>query len=298
MEEMKKIKPGDSNHITREYFDSLLLEMRHLDGSLPDTKLELFGERFSTPVMTAALSHLDNVRENGMAVMAEGAHLADAVSWAGMGDEEELEKITGTGARTVKIIKPYKDNAYILKRIAHVEKCGAMAVGMDMDHAFSGNGSYDVVCGMEMRPKSAEELKEFVRATSLPFVVKGVLSVKDAVKCLEAGVKGIVVSHHHGIMDYAVPPLLILPEIARAVQKQIPIFVDCGVESGADVFKALALGADAVCVGRALMGPLRENGAQGVREKIVSLTEELAGMMARTGSPDLVHIDPSVIWKR
>lgn len=297
MEEMKKIRPGDSNQITREYFDSLLVEMRHLDGALPETGLELFGEQFRTPVMTAALSHLGNVRENGMVQMAEGARLAGAVSWAGMGDEKELEDITTTGARTIKIIKPYVDNDYILKRIAHAEKCGVMAVGMDIDHAFSGKGKYDVVLGMEMRPKSLEEMKEFVKATKLPFVVKGVLSVKDAEKCLEAGVKGIVVSHHHGIIDYAVPPLMILPEIVRVVQKQIPVFVDCGIESGSDVFKALALGADAVCVGRALMGSLQVNGAEGVQEKIASLTEELAGIMARTGASDLSQIDPSVIWK-
>ena len=297
MEEMKKIRLGDSNQITREYFDSLLVEMRHLDGALPETGLELFGEQFSTPVMTAALSHLGNVRENGMVQMAEGARLAGAVSWAGMGDEKELEDITATGARTIKIIKPYVDNDYILKRIAHAEKCGVMAVGMDIDHAFSGKGKYDVVLGMEMRPKSLEEMKEFVKATKLPFVVKGVLSVKDAEKCLEAGVKGIVVSHHHGIIDYAVPPLMILPEIVRVVQKQIPVFVDCGIESGSDVFKALALGADAVCVGRALMGSLQVNGAEGVQEKIASLTEELAGIMARTGASDLSQIDPSVIWK-
>lgn len=80
MEEMKKIRPGDSNQITREYFDSLLVEMRHLDGALPETGLELFGEQFRTPVMTAALSHLGNVRENGMVQMAEGARLAGAVS--------------------------------------------------------------------------------------------------------------------------------------------------------------------------------------------------------------------------
>ena len=297
MEEMKKIRPGDSNQITREYFDSLLVEMRHLDGALPETGLELFGEQFNTPVMTAALSHLGHVCENGMVQMAEGARLAGAVSWAGMGDEKELEDITATGARTIKIIKPYVDNDYILQRIAHAEKCGVMAVGMDIDHAFSGKGKYDVVLGMEMRPKSLEEMKEFVKATKLPFVVKGVLSVKDAEKCLEAGVKGIVVSHHHGIIDYAVPPLMILPEIVRVVQKQIPVFVDCGIESGSDVFKALALGADAVCVGRALMGALQVNGAEGVQEKIASLTEELAGIMARTGASDLSQIDPSVIWK-
>lgn len=140
--------------------DSLLLEMRHLDGKLPVTEMELYGEMFATPVMTAALSHLNNVHETGMAGLAEGAHLAGAVNWAGMGDEEELERITATGARTIKIIKPYEDNDYIISRIRHAEKCGVLAVGMDMDHAFSWKGTYDNVCGMQMKAKSMEELKE------------------------------------------------------------------------------------------------------------------------------------------
>lgn len=138
MGEEKRTNPGDSNRITREYMDSLLLEMRHLDGKLPVTEMELYGETFATPVMTAALSHLNNVHETGMAGLAEGAHLAGAVNWAGMGDEEELERITATGARTIKIIKPYEDNDYIISRIRHAEKCGVLAVGMDMDHAFPG----------------------------------------------------------------------------------------------------------------------------------------------------------------
>ena len=120
MGEEKRTNPGDSNRITREYMDSLLLEMRHLDGKLPVTEMELYGETFATPVMTAALSHLNNVHETGMAGLAEGAHLAGAVNWAGMGDEEELERITATGARTIKIIKPYEDNDYIILSLIHI----------------------------------------------------------------------------------------------------------------------------------------------------------------------------------
>ena len=101
-----------------------------------------------------------------------------------------------------------------------------------------------------MHTKTASQLKEYVAASKCPFIVKGVLSAQDAEKCVEAGVSGIVVSHHHGIMPYAVPPLMILPEIVKVTKHRIPVFVDCGIESGADVFKALALGADAVCVGR------------------------------------------------
>lgn len=294
---MEGKRPGNSDQITRDYFDSLLVEMRHLDGQKPDTAFELYGEKFRTPIMMAALSHLNNICDDGMVEMAKGAALAGAVNWAGMGDEEELERITTTGAKTIKIIKPYADNELILKKIAHAKRCGVLAVGMDIDHAFNGKGEYDKVLGYDMMPKSHEEIRRFVEATDLPFVVKGVLSTRDTYKCLQAGVKGIVVSHHHGIMDYAVPPLRILPEIVKVVNGQIPVFVDCGIASGMDVFKALALGATAVSAGRVIMQPLGRSGAQGVKEQVEQMNEELKGVMARTGSKDLKHIDPSVIWK-
>ncbi len=291
-------KPWDSNEITRQYFDSLLIEMRHIDAVIPSTKLELYGETFDTPVMMAALSHLNNVRENGMVEMAKGALAANAVNWAGMGDQAEIAAITATGARTINIIKPYADNNYIFKRIEHAERCGVVAVGMDVDHSFGGNGKYDIVLGEQMTPKTLPEIREFIKSTKLPFIIKGVLSEQDAYKALEAGAKGIVVSHHHGIMNYAIPPLMILPKIAKVINHQIPIFVDCGVMSGSDVFKALALGADAVSAGRVMMEPLKINGAEGVKNQIIKMTEELAGFMARTCSPDISHIDPSVIWQR
>lgn len=288
-------RAGDSNQITRQYFDSLLIEMRHFDSVLPAMGLELFGESFATPVMTAALSHLNGSRPDGMAEMAKGAYAANAVMWTGMGDEAELEAITATGARTVKIIKPHADNNVIYKKLEHAEKCGVLAVGMDIDHAFDGSGQYDSVFGLPMSGKTIDEIKGFVKATKLPFIIKGVLSTEDTYKCMEAGVKGIVVSHHHGIMDYAVPPLMILPEIVKVTGNSIPVFVDCGVMNGYDVFKALALGATAVSVGRALMTPLAEEGSAGVEKKLKAITRELAGVMARTCSADIRHIDPTVI---
>ena len=200
-----------------------------------------------------------------------------------------------TGARTIKIIKPYADHDMILDRIAHAEKCGALAVGMDIDHAFDAKGNFDRILGYDMSPKTQKDICSFVKATSLPFIVKGVLSGQDAYKCLMAGVKGIVVSHHHGIMDYAVPPLRMLPEIVKVVQGQIPVFVDCGIISGMDAYKALVLGAAAVCAGRVVMEPLGKNGAEGVRDQILGMNEELKGVMARTGCGDLGSMDPSVI---
>ncbi len=296
MENKENIKNAwDSNEITRDYFDSLLLEMRHIDSVIPCTKLELFKETFDTPVMMAALSHLNSIRDNGMVEMARGALAANAVNWAGMGHEAELESITATGARTISIIKPYADNDYIIRRIEHAESCNVLAVGMDVDHSFGANGQYDEVLGEKMTSKSLKEIKEFIKATKLPFVIKGVLSEQDAYKCLEAGAKGIVVSHHHGIMNYAVPPLMILPKIVKLINHAIPIFVDCGVMSGMDVFKALALGADAVSAGRIILDPLKADGAAGVTKQIEKMTKELAGVMARTCSPDIRHIDASVI---
>lgn len=294
---MEQKNVGNSDRITREYLDSLLLEMRHIDAKKPNTDFSLYGETFDTPIMMAALSHLNSVHENGMVEMAKGAKMAHAVNWAGMGEKEELEEITKTGAKTIKIIKPYADNAMIFDRIAHAEDCGVLAVGIDVDHAFNGSGEYDNVLGYEMRPKSMEEIREFVQATKLPFIIKGVLSERDAYKCLQAGVKGIVVSHHHGIMEYAIPPLKILPEIVKVIGGEIPIFVDCGICSGMDAYKALALGATAVCAGRVIMEPLREKGAEGVKDTVLRMTQELKGIMAKTGCPDLAHMDASVIRK-
>ncbi len=292
---MDEKRRGDSDRITRDYLDSLLLEMRHLDGRKPETDFSLYGERFATPVMTAALSHLNAVHENGMVELARGAARSGAVCFAGMGEDEELSEMIRTGAKTIRIIKPYADNGLVTDRIAFAQECGALAVGMDIDHAFDRRGDYDRVEGFEMRPKSMEEIGEFVRAARVPFVVKGVLSQKDAYMALEAGAGGIVVSHHHGMMDYAVPPLMILPDILKVTGGRIPVFVDCGIVSGADVFKALALGASAVCVGRGLLKPLADQGAEGVSEEINRINDELKGIMARTGCFDLSHMDKTVI---
>jgi isopentenyl diphosphate isomerase/L-lactate dehydrogenase-like FMN-dependent dehydrogenase len=217
--------------------------------------------------------------------------------WTGMGDDKELEAITATGARTIKIIKPYADNREVFRKIEHAEKCGCLAVGMDVDHQFGSKNARGEVLGIPMAPKTLDEIRSFVKATKLPFVIKGVLSTVDAQKCLDSGVRGIVVSHHHSIADYALPPLRILPEIAKVIRKQIPIFVDCSISRGMDVFKALALGADAVSAGRVVMGPLSADGAAGVRKVVEEMNTELSWAMAVTCSPDIRHIDPAIVWQ-
>ena len=283
--------------ITRDYFDSLLLETRYIDSVLPCTKMTLWGETFDTPVMTAALSHLHNTAQDGMAVYAEGAAKAGAVHWVGMGEDEELERVVATGARSIKIIKPHADNREVFRKIEHAVSQGCFAVGMDTDHAFNSNGGYDDVFGLPMKPKSTAELKEFVHAAGVPFIVKGVLSPKDAEKCAEAGCAGLVVSHHHGMVQYSVPPLMVMQDIISAVGPEVQVFIDCGIASGMDVYKCLALGAKAVSVGRHLM-PLLKNGPEVVAQRINEMTAELAGIMAHTGVATLEDMDPTVIHRR
>lgn len=288
---------SNPDKITRDYFDSLLLETRYIDSVLPSTGMELWGEKFDTPIMTAALSHLHHTADNGMAVYGKGAALSNAVHWVGMGEDAELEGVVATGAKSIKIIKPHADNAEVFRKIEHAVSVGCFAVGMDTDHAFNANGGYDDVFGLPMKPKSTSELAEFVAAAKVPFVVKGVLSPRDAEKCAKAGCAGLVVSHHHGMVQYSVPPLMVLQDIISAVGNDVEVFIDCGIVSGMDAYKCLALGAKAVSVGRHLM-PLLKQGPEAVSQRINEMTAELAGIMARTGVASLADMDPTVIHRR
>ena len=288
-------RPGDPDSFTRYYFDSLMLETRYLDSDIPSTKFELFGETFDTPIMTAALSHLHNPA-NGMAIYAQAAKECNAVHWMGMGEDKELEEVIATGARTIKVIKPHRDNAEVFRRIKHAIGAGCFAIGMDIDHSFNSTGGYDVVMGVPMKNETFEDLKSFVKASNLPFIVKGVLSVSDARKCLDAGVAGIVLSHHGGRVKYSIPPLMALEPILDAVGGKMKIFLDCGVVSGMDAYKALALGVDAVSVGRHLM-PLVQDGVEAVAKRMRAMTAELAGVMAATGVTSLDKMDPTVIHR-
>ncbi len=296
------------DRITRDYFDSLLLETRYVDSATPDTGLDLFGEHFSTPIMTAALSHLGSGGRksadfighsavNGMIVYAEAAARSNAVHWTGMGSDGELKEIVATGARCVKIVKPLEDNDEVIRELKYAADLGCIAVGMDIDHSFNAKGGYDNVFGIPMKSKSLDELKDFVQAGGVPFIAKGILSPKDAEKCAMAGCAGIVVSHHHGMMPYSVPPLMVLEDIVSVAGKEMQVFVDCGIESGMDAYKCLALGAKAVSVGRHLI-PFLKDGAKAVSGRIDGMTAELAGAMARTGVRKLSEMDASVIHRR
>ena len=288
---------GNSNRIAREYIDSLYIETRYMDSATPDTAFTLYGERFASPVMTAALSHLDHFMFPGAAeALARGAKAADALLWYGMAPDEEIDALLATGARMIEIIKPYADREKIYRKIRHAEALGLVAVGIDIDHPFANDGGPDVVDGETMSPMTAAEMAEICRATRLPVIAKGVLSRHDARRCLDAGVAGMVLSHHNNRIEYAVPPLAVLPEIA-AMAGDVPLFVDCEIRTGMDAFKALALGASGVCIGRPLMTAIKQGGADAVADYLKRARDELAKTMAYTCCPCLADIDGSIIRK-
>ena len=286
---------------TREYIDSFLVEERLLDSVVADQTFELYGKTFSTPIMTPAFSHLKTFvkeRQNGMAEYSQAAKNVNAVNWVGMCENKDFSEIIKTHADTIRIIKPYEDKDKIFSQIEFSEKSGALAVGIDIDHIFGTDGKCDVVMGEKMACQTTDDIRQYVAATKLPFVIKGVLSVQDAVKCKEAGVKGIVVSHHHGRFPLAAPPLAILPDIVKAVRaKDMKIFVDCGIDNGYDSFLALALGADAVSLGRVLMPELAKAGCEGVEKTLRKAMEQLAYCMEFSGCKDLGMINASLLYQ-
>ena len=283
---------ADSDKIARKYMDSLIIEGRVLGAEKPSAKVTFLGTEFSTPIMAGALSHL----KPGMAGYAEGARQAGAVACIGMGDNETLGQCLDTGAKVIKVIKPYADREEIFSRLRYAGEHGALAVGLDGGHAIKPESSeFDTIQGCPMKLPTLEELREYIAATKLPFFLKDILSAQDAVRAKELGCAGVIIGHHHNLMRWALPPALLLPEIRRAVGDDFLLIADGGVEDGFDAFKMLALGADMVCVGRALMMPYMNDGPQGVAKVLNTMTDELLAMMYRTGSADVKSIDPTVI---
>ena len=212
-------------------------------------------------------------------------------NFVGMMENDLFDKIMATGAKTVRIVKPYDDNGKVRDQMQYAEAAGAFGIGMDIDHIFGENG-VDVVIGEKMAVQTFDMLESYVQSSKLPFFVKGVLSVEDAVKCADLGAKAIIISHHHGRLPYAVPPMMILPEIKEELEgRDVKIIVDCGIASGADVYKALALGADAAAVGRSMLPSLEADGTEGVVSFVRSVEKELRFIMSCTGYGTVSDID-------
>lgn len=126
---------------------------------------------------------------------------------------------------------------------------------------------------------------------NIPLLVKGLMHVDDAKRAAQMGCEGVVISNHGGrVLDSTPSVAAVLPSVVAAVGGQCKILVDSGIRSGHDVFKALAMGADAVCIGRPYVWGLAAEGAMGVAKVIRTLRDELEMTMALTGVSNLAEI--------
>jgi len=139
-----------------------------------------------------------------------------------------------------------------------------------------------------------DEIRKFIK---VPIVIKGIVTHEDARLCVERGFDGIVVSNHGGrSMDYGPSTIEVLPEIVAAVNGRIPVMVDSGFRRGSDVLKAIALGADAVWLGRAARWALGAFGPLGVQRLLTDIIfKELVDAAAATGRSTLASIDAGII---
>ena len=291
---------SDANEITARYMDSILFKERLIDSIVADTKTVLFGETFGSPVMTPSFSHLMQFKGRELTGLEEysiAAKNMNILNFVGMMENDLFQKVADTGAKTVRIVKPYADNGKVRDQMQFAESAGAFGIGMDIDHIF-GNEGLDVVIGEKMAVQTSDMIRSYIESTKLPFFIKGVLSVEEAVKCADLGAKAIIVSHHHGRLPYAVPPLMVLPEIRKALSgRDVKIIVDCGISSGADVYKCLALGADAAAVGRSMIPSLEEGGIERVTKFLTEINNELRFIMSCTGFAHVRDIDDSFLMK-
>ena len=291
---------SDANEITARYMDSILIKERLIDSEVADTTVELFGETFSGPVLMPAFSHLKEYagrKLTGLEEYSIAAKNMNILNFVGMMENDMYKRIADTGAKTVRIVKPYADNLKVRDQMKFAEDNGAVAIGMDIDHIF-GNDGLDVVLGEQMAVQTSDMIRSYIESTKLPFVIKGVLSEEEAVKCADLGAKAIIVSHHHGRLPYAVPPMMVLPSIKKALEgRDVKIIVDCGIASGSDEYQCIALGADAAAVGRSMLPSLEEGGVEGVSKFIKGVNDELRFVMSCTGFSHVADIDNRCIVK-
>ena len=268
-----------------------------------DTTLNIFGESFKYPIFAAPIGAMklhygdkyDDLEYNDILVSA----CADAGIAAFTGDGTNpavmvaaTKAIKGKGGKGIPTVKPWDMNT-LREKLSMIQDSGSFAVAMDIDAAglpFLKNLTPPA------GSKSVEELQEIVREAKVPFILKGIMTVKGALKAKEAGAAAIVVSNHGGrVLDQCPATAEVLADIVDAVGKDMKIFVDGGIRSGVDIFKALALGADAVLIGRPYVTAVFGGAGEGVAAYTEKLASELKDTMAMCGAHSLEDISRDMV---
>ena len=276
------------------------------DVSRVDTGVELLGSRLAAPLLVAPSALHGLAHEAGEAETARGAAAAGSLTVVSTRASRRLEEVPAG---------PWWFQAYVMKDrgltrglVQRAAAAGATAVVLTGDTPYLGrrpgagrqalatdplvNLVGAAAADLEQDPSTGlEAVEELAAASGLPVLVKGVLRGDDAVRCLDAGAAGVIVSNHGGRqLDRAVATARALPEVAEAVAGRAPVLVDGGIRSGLDVLCALALGADAVLLGRPVLWALAADGAAGVQACLQALTDELAHVMGLAGARTLTEV--------
>lgn len=276
------------------------------DKRSPNIGLQLFGRTLDMPILVAPMAGVglnmnDAISEEALAEALIGG-AAGAGSFGMTGDGPKA-LFTDTGFATLRrhggrgcaIVKP-RDTGAILRLAERAAEAGAWAFGVDVDAA----GILNMVrAGQDVGPKPADAWAEIARQVGLPFILKGIMTPDEAQMAVEAGASAIVVSNHGGrVLDHTPGTADVLPHIAERVKGRITVLVDGGVRSGYDVLKMLALGADAVLVGRPMAIAAVGGGAEAVSFLLRTYADQLLSAMILTGCGDLSEITGRVLWTR
>jgi 4-hydroxymandelate oxidase len=262
------------------------------DVTRADTSTTLFGQKISFPAVCAPMGPAATRFGKGISQeewfdsLVGGSASAGTLGAVGDNLTYRLEDVK----RNLGVIERYKGkssynskpipNATILKWAPAIEATGAAFLSIDVD---SG-------------PKSTAELRELVRAFRIPVVVKGIMAPDDAMRCADAGVAGIIVSNHGGRrLDHTPGVAGVLPAIAPKLKGKMVILADGCVHTGIDVLKYLAMGADAVMVGRHLLRAAYGGGVKGVALFLNNMRTDLERAMVLVGAPTIARIDRNII---
>ncbi|MBR7179948.1 MAG: alpha-hydroxy-acid oxidizing protein [Oscillospiraceae bacterium] len=271
----------------------------------PDTSLELFGKKFRYPFFAgpvgAVVAHYsdkyddkgyNNVLVKACADNGIAAFTGDGLDATVM--QVACEAIASSNGVGVPTVKPWNLET-IEAKMAQVKASGSFAVAMDVDAA-----GLPFLKGMNPPAggKTVEQLAEIAKMAGKPFIVKGVMTVKGALKAKEAGAAGIVVSNHGGrVLDQCPATAEVLCDIVDALKGSgVKVIVDGGIRSGVDVFKALAMGADAVIICRPFVPMVYGGAEEGVQLYINKIGGELEDTMAMCGAASLAEITRDMVF--
>ncbi len=275
------------------------------EGGPVDTGFTLFGQHYDLPVFAGPvgavkLHYGDKYTDQEYNdILVPACAQAGIAAFTGDGTNPEVftaaaRSIGKNDGKGIPTVKPWDQNT-VFSKLDAAKAAGAKVFAMDIDAA-----GLPFLKGLNppAGPKTVEQLREIIRYVDAPFIIKGVMTVKGALKALEAGAAGIVVSNHGGRVQDGVPATAeVLPAIAQAVKGKLTILVDGGIRSGVDVCKALALGADAVIMARPYVTAVYGGGAEGVKLLTQKLHGELADTMAMCGVHSLKEINSDLLAK-